>query len=140
MACPSIVGHLFQGVSFLPPSLSSPGLRGLPLASLGAPKAALLDGKQAVSLYFQGRRQALYRRELAYRNNNNNNNNHNNHHNNNSSSRNGELDPEVTLQFLKSAIYYFLTDKDNSKGHLRAIESILGYSDSERHNIDKVVK
>lgn len=80
---------------------------------------------------------ALYRRELAYRNNNNN--NHNNNHNN-SSSRNGELDPEVTLQFLKSAIYYFLTDKDNSKGHLRAIESILGYSDSERHNIDKVVK
>ncbi|XP_047498486.1 protein quick-to-court-like [Penaeus chinensis] len=127
-----------KGVSFLPPSLSSPGLRGLPLASLGAPKAALLDGKQAVSLYFQGRRQALYRRELAYRNNNNN--NHNNHHNNNSSSRNGELDPEVTLQFLKSAIYYFLTDKDNSRGHLRAIESILGYSDSERHNIDKVVK
>ncbi|XP_042894146.1 serine-rich adhesin for platelets-like isoform X4 [Penaeus japonicus] len=46
-----------KGVSFLPPSLSSPGLRGLPLASLGAPKAALLDGKQAVSLYFQGRRQ-----------------------------------------------------------------------------------
>ncbi|XP_069983236.1 protein quick-to-court isoform X3 [Penaeus vannamei] len=80
---------------------------------------------------------ALYRRELAYRNNNNN--NYNNNHNN-SSSRNGELDPEVTLQFLKSAIYYFLTDKDNSKGHLRAIESILGYSDSERHNIDKVVK
>ncbi|XP_069983238.1 protein quick-to-court isoform X5 [Penaeus vannamei] len=126
-----------KGVSFLPPSLSSPGLRGLPLASLGAPKAALLDGKQAISLYFQGRRQALYRRELAYRNNNNN--NYNNNHNN-SSSRNGELDPEVTLQFLKSAIYYFLTDKDNSKGHLRAIESILGYSDSERHNIDKVVK
>lgn len=46
----------------------------------------------------------------------------------------------MTLQFLKSAIYYFLTDKDNSRGHLRAIESILGYTDSERYNIDKVAK
>ncbi|XP_064102585.1 protein quick-to-court-like isoform X7 [Macrobrachium nipponense] len=68
----------------------------------------------------------LYHREVANRNNN--------------KYRNGELDPEVTLQFLKSAIYYFLTDKDNAKGHLRAIESILGYTDSERHLIDKVVK
>ncbi|XP_071534221.1 protein quick-to-court-like isoform X4 [Panulirus ornatus] len=73
---------------------------------------------------------ALYHREIACRNNNN----------NSSTNRNGELDPEVTLQFLKSAIYYFLTDKDNSRGHLRAIESILGYSDSERYNIDKVIK
>ncbi|XP_066950574.1 protein quick-to-court isoform X26 [Macrobrachium rosenbergii] len=68
----------------------------------------------------------LYHREVANRNNN--------------KYRNGELDPEVTLQFLKSAIYYFLTDKDNAKGHLRAIESILGYTDSERHLIDKVTK
>lgn len=74
--------------------------------------------------------QALYHREVARHNNNN----------NSTTSRNGELDPEVTLQFLKSAIYYFLTDKDNSRGHLRAIESILGYTDSERYNIDKVVK
>nr|XP_045586019.1 protein quick-to-court-like isoform X5 [Procambarus clarkii] len=117
-------------VPLLPSSLSSPVIRGLSKASLGAPKAALLDGKQAISLYFQGRRQALYHREIACRNNNN----------NNSITRNGELDPEVTLQFLKSAIYYFLTDKDNSRGHLRAIESILGYTDSERYNIDKVAK
>ncbi|KAJ6647030.1 Serine/threonine-protein kinase grp, partial [Pseudolycoriella hygida] len=33
-----------------------------------------------------------------------------------------KVDPEVTLQFLKSAIYYFLTDKDNTQGHLNAIE------------------
>ncbi|XP_071534233.1 protein quick-to-court-like isoform X13 [Panulirus ornatus] len=120
-----------EAVPLLPSSLFSPVVRGLTKASsLGAPKAALLDGKQAISLYFQGRRQALYHREIACRNNNN----------NSSTNRNGELDPEVTLQFLKSAIYYFLTDKDNSRGHLRAIESILGYSDSERYNIDKVIK
>ena len=51
-----------------------------------------------------------------------------------------DLDPEVTLQFLKSAIYYFLTDRDNSKGHLRAIESILGYTMVERANIEKHVR
>uniref|UniRef100_A0AAG5DRB2 GRIP domain-containing protein n=1 Tax=Anopheles atroparvus TaxID=41427 RepID=A0AAG5DRB2_ANOAO len=48
-----------------------------------------------------------------------------------------KVDPEVTLQFLKSAIYYFLTDKENSQGHLNAIESILGFSDAERSSIDK---
>ncbi|EGI69933.1 hypothetical protein G5I_01258 [Acromyrmex echinatior] len=49
----------------------------------------------------------------------------------------GTLDPEITLQFLKSAIYYFLTDKENHHGHLNAIESILGFTDAERHNIDR---
>ncbi|CAH1984244.1 unnamed protein product [Acanthoscelides obtectus] len=48
-----------------------------------------------------------------------------------------KIDPEVTLQFLKSAVYYFLTDKENSQGHLRAIQSILGFSQSEISNIDK---
>lgn len=48
-----------------------------------------------------------------------------------------KIDPEVTLQFLKSAIYYFLTDKENNQGHLRAIQSILGFSESEINNIDK---
>ncbi|KAG5675484.1 hypothetical protein PVAND_005384 [Polypedilum vanderplanki] len=47
------------------------------------------------------------------------------------------VDPEVTLQFLKSAIYYFLTDKENSQGHLQAIESILGFTEKERENIEK---
>lgn len=48
-----------------------------------------------------------------------------------------KVDPEVTLQFLKSAVYYFLTDKENTQGHLNAIEAILGFSDNERKNIDK---
>ncbi|CAL4059788.1 unnamed protein product, partial [Meganyctiphanes norvegica] len=97
-----------------------------------ASNAALLDANQAISLYFQGRSQALNRREASSKNNNNLTTKNNNN--------NRELDPEVTLQFLKSAIYYFLTDKDNSRGHLRAIESILGYTDSEKCSIDKVVK
>ncbi len=48
-----------------------------------------------------------------------------------------KVDPEVTLQFLKSAIYYFLTDKENTQGHLNAIESILGFSELEKLNIDR---
>lgn len=49
------------------------------------------------------------------------------------------VDPEVTLQFLKSAIYYFLTDKENSQGHLRAIESILGFTEKEKECIEKAM-
>ena len=52
----------------------------------------------------------------------------------------GTIDPAVTLQFLKSAIYYYLTDKDNAKGHLRAIISILGFNDAEKYTIVQVVK
>jgi len=44
-------------------------------------------------------------------------------------------DPEATLQFLKSAVYYFLTDRDNHLQHLRAIENILGFSQQERLDI-----
>lgn len=47
------------------------------------------------------------------------------------------VDPEVTLQFLKSAIYYFLTDRENHQGHLNAIESILGFSDKEKETIQR---
>ncbi|XP_045774543.1 protein quick-to-court isoform X2 [Maniola jurtina] len=47
------------------------------------------------------------------------------------------VDPEVTLQFLKSAIYYFLTDPENHQGHLNAIENILGFTDAEKKNIRK---
>lgn len=50
------------------------------------------------------------------------------------------VDPEVTLQFLKSAIYYFLTDKENSQGHLQAIESILGFTEKEKQAIEKAQK
>lgn len=52
----------------------------------------------------------------------------------------GALDPEILLQFLKSAIYYFLTDKENHDGHLNAIESILGFTDTEKRNIDKLYR
>ncbi|XP_078033547.1 GRIP domain-containing protein quick-to-court isoform X2 [Augochlora pura] len=55
-------------------------------------------------------------------------------------SQQGTLDPEITLQFLKSAIYYFLTDKENHQGHLNAIESILGFTEAERHNIDRLYR
>ncbi|XP_076676784.1 GRIP domain-containing protein quick-to-court isoform X2 [Andrena cerasifolii] len=55
-------------------------------------------------------------------------------------SNQGALDPEITLQFLKSAIYYFLTDKENHQGHLNAIESILGFTDAEKHNIDRIYR
>lgn len=48
-----------------------------------------------------------------------------------------KIDPEITLQFLKSAIYYFLTDKENTAGHLKEIQSILGFSQNEITNIDK---
>ncbi|XP_015186485.1 PREDICTED: ELMO domain-containing protein F isoform X2 [Polistes dominula] len=49
-----------------------------------------------------------------------------------------ELDLVFTLQFLKSAFYYFLTDKENHLGHLNAIESILGFTEAEKINIDKI--
>lgn len=58
---------------------------------------------------------------------------------NRKAARANKVDPEVTLQFLKSAIYYFLTDKENSQGHLEAIESILGFSDEERQKIQKAM-
>lgn len=51
-----------------------------------------------------------------------------------------KVDPEVTLQFLKSAVYYFLTDKENTRGHLNAIESILGFTDVERKKIEQARK
>lgn len=47
-------------------------------------------------------------------------------------------DAEMTLRFLKTAIFYFLTDTSNSRDHLAAIESILGFSDDEKAKIEKV--
>ncbi|CAH1984245.1 unnamed protein product [Acanthoscelides obtectus] len=78
----------------------------------------LLSAKEALSLWVLGARKAMYRQLMEAKNKN-------------------KIDPEVTLQFLKSAVYYFLTDKENSQGHLRAIQSILGFSQSEISNIDK---
>lgn len=46
-------------------------------------------------------------------------------------------DSEMTLQFLKSAFYYYLTDPSNTTGHLNAILSILRYSESEKKIIER---
>ncbi|XP_050423613.1 protein quick-to-court isoform X4 [Adelges cooleyi] len=46
-------------------------------------------------------------------------------------------DAEMTLQFLKSAFYYYLTDPANCTGHLNAIISILRYSDNEKTIIER---
>ncbi|XP_024942829.1 mechanosensitive channel MscK isoform X4 [Cephus cinctus] len=83
---------------------------------------SLLSAKEAVSLWVLGTRKAMYRRIVESR------------------SSQGALDPEITLQFLKSAVYYFLTDKENHHGHLNAIESILGFSDAEKLNIDRIYR
>lgn len=50
------------------------------------------------------------------------------------------MDPDVKLQFLKSAIFYFLTssDRNNSDIHLNAIESILEFSEAEKEHIHKI--
>ncbi|CAH2092960.1 unnamed protein product [Euphydryas editha] len=80
----------------------------------------LLSAKEAVSLWVLGARKAMYRRIVE--------------------SQKGtktNVDPEVTLQFLKSAIYYFLTDPENHQGHLNAIENILGFTEAEKKNIRK---
>nr|XP_033330771.1 uncharacterized protein LOC117222881 isoform X1 [Megalopta genalis]XP_033330772.1 uncharacterized protein LOC117222881 isoform X1 [Megalopta genalis]XP_033330773.1 uncharacterized protein LOC117222881 isoform X1 [Megalopta genalis] len=82
----------------------------------------LLSAQEAVSLWVLGTRKVMYRRIIEAK------------------SQQGTLDPEITLQFLKSAIYYFLTDKENHQGHLNAIESILGFTEAERHNIDKLYR
>ncbi|KZC08468.1 hypothetical protein WN55_10667 [Dufourea novaeangliae] len=82
----------------------------------------LLSAQEAVSLWVLGTRKVMYRRIIEAR------------------SQQGNLDPEITLQFLKSAIYYFLTDKENHQGHLNAIESILGFTEAEKHNIDRIYR
>uniref|UniRef100_A0A1B6MTV3 GRIP domain-containing protein n=1 Tax=Graphocephala atropunctata TaxID=36148 RepID=A0A1B6MTV3_9HEMI len=46
-------------------------------------------------------------------------------------------DPEMTLQFLKSAFYYFLTHRENAQENLTAIGSILGFTDNEKINIER---
>jgi len=48
-----------------------------------------------------------------------------------------EQEAEVTLQFLKSAVYYFLTDRENTAGHLAAIQSILGFTPEEKAAIER---
>ena len=48
-----------------------------------------------------------------------------------------EQDAEITLKFLKSAFYYFLTDRENTNGHLAAIQSILGFTPEEKLAIER---
>ncbi|XP_076249886.1 protein quick-to-court-like isoform X2 [Rhynchophorus ferrugineus] len=78
----------------------------------------LLSAKEALSLWVLGARKAMYRQLMEAKSKN-------------------KIDPEITLQFLRSAIYYFLTDKENNQGHLKAIQSILGFTPNEIANIDK---
>ncbi|CAG9832373.1 unnamed protein product [Diabrotica balteata] len=78
----------------------------------------LLSAKEALSLWVLGARKAMYRQLMEAKNKN-------------------KIDPEITLQFLKSAVYYFLTDKENSQGHLKAIQSILGFSSNEISSIER---
>ncbi|XP_063537080.1 protein quick-to-court isoform X1 [Cydia strobilella] len=85
-----------------------------------AKSQVLLSAKEAVSLWVLGARKAMYRRIVGSQKGNKTN-----------------VDPEVTLQFLKSAIYYFLTDPENHQGHLNAIENILGFTEAEKKNIRK---
>lgn len=44
---------------------------------------------------------------------------------------------EYTLRFLKDAVFYFLTDRTDCRGHLNAIQSILGFSEAERAAVAK---
>ncbi|CAB0013777.1 unnamed protein product [Nesidiocoris tenuis] len=77
-----------------------------------------LSGNEAVSIWNLCRK-TMYRRLLESRR------------------TKSEQDAEVTLQFLKSAVYYFLTDRENATGHLAAIQSILGFSGDEKSAIEK---
>ncbi|KAK9505288.1 hypothetical protein O3M35_009378 [Rhynocoris fuscipes] len=81
-------------------------------------RARTISGKEAVSIWNLCRK-TMYRRLLESR------------------KPRSEQDAEVTLQFLKSAVYYFLTDRENTTGHLAAIQSILGFTREERNAIEK---
>lgn len=48
-----------------------------------------------------------------------------------------ERQAEYTLRFLKDAVFYFLTDRSDCRGHLSAIQSILGFSEAERAAVAK---
>lgn len=49
----------------------------------------------------------------------------------------GDRQAEYTLRFLKDAVFYFLTDRTDCRGHLNAIQSILGFSETERAAVAK---
>ncbi|RZC38071.1 myosin heavy chain, clone 203 [Asbolus verrucosus] len=93
-------------------------IKDLEYASTSNNLQPLLSAKEALSLWVLGARKAMYRQLMEAKSKN-------------------KIDPEITLQFLKSAIYYFLTDRENSQGHLKAIQSILGFTPIEISSIDK---
>lgn len=47
-------------------------------------------------------------------------------------------DAAITLKFLRSAIFYLLTDGENWNGHLGAVSSILEFTPEERLAIERV--
>ncbi|KZS10484.1 Uncharacterized protein APZ42_025035 [Daphnia magna] len=47
-------------------------------------------------------------------------------------------DPSIILKFLRSAIFYLLTDNENGSEHLRAIQSILEFSPEERCAVERI--
>ncbi|XP_057671906.1 protein quick-to-court isoform X1 [Diorhabda carinulata] len=93
-------------------------IRDVEYASTSNNSQPLLSAKEALSLWVLGARKAMYRQLIEAKNKN-------------------KIDPEITLQFLKSAVYYFLTDKENSQGHLKAIQSILGFTPNEISTIER---
>ncbi|XP_066906512.1 protein quick-to-court [Halyomorpha halys] len=81
-------------------------------------KTKLLSGTEAVSIWNLCRK-TMYRKLLE------------------SNNSRKEQDAEITLKFLKSAFYYFLTDRENTNGHLAAIQSILGFTPDEKLAIER---
>ncbi|XP_050059151.1 uncharacterized protein LOC114122606 isoform X1 [Aphis gossypii] len=83
----------------------------------------LLSGSEAIALWMIGTKKAMYENILQQQL---------------EQQRQRPLhDAEMTLQFLKSAFYYYLTDPSNTTGHLNAILSILRYSDGEKKIIER---
>jgi hypothetical protein len=49
-------------------------------------------------------------------------------------------DAAVTLKFLRSAVFYLLTDHDNIGNHLRAVQNILDFSAEERAAVERLLR
>uniref|UniRef100_A0A336M3G4 CSON011423 protein n=2 Tax=Culicoides sonorensis TaxID=179676 RepID=A0A336M3G4_CULSO len=86
----------------------------------GETHSNLLSVKEAISLWLLGARKEMYGRLV------------------NSDKKYNRMDPDVKLQFLKSAIFYFLTDEHHCETHLLAIQDILEFSESEKEQVKKM--
>lgn len=49
-------------------------------------------------------------------------------------------DPSIILKFLRSAIFYLLTDYENGPQHLRTIQSILEFNEEERYAVERMAR